>query len=211
MALITLGGRSRAAATAPRADRAVLVACLLLVSVATAGDAVTTREITFGGVEVLAVACAALLLSAGRLATVTVWAWVGQAACVAAGALSVETAALDALSTGVAAGLIGVVARSLGHRQAHGDPVARAATAARPLPVAAATAEALRSRGLTRRECEVVALALSGFSADQIGTRLFIGRRTVETHLGRAYSKFGVHSRAGLAEELFAAEAVSAR
>ena len=72
------------------------------------------------------------------------------------------------------------------------------------------TATALRARGLTARECEVVALALWGFTADQIGRHLFIGRRTVETHLGRAYSKFGVHSRAELAEEVFTAASLPA-
>lgn len=48
---------------------------------------------------------------------------------------------------------------------------------------------------LTRRESEVVHLAIAGESAAAIGRRLFISERTVETHLGNAYAKLGVDSR----------------
>jgi DNA-binding CsgD family transcriptional regulator len=52
---------------------------------------------------------------------------------------------------------------------------------------------------LTRREREVVSLAAEGCSTRQIGQRLFIGERTVETHLANAYAKLGVSSRVELA------------
>jgi pimeloyl-ACP methyl ester carboxylesterase/DNA-binding CsgD family transcriptional regulator len=48
---------------------------------------------------------------------------------------------------------------------------------------------------LTRRESEVVRLALAGDSASAIARRLFISERTVESHLGSAYMKLGVRSR----------------
>lgn len=51
---------------------------------------------------------------------------------------------------------------------------------------------------LTQREREVVHLALDGLQARTIGERLFIGRRTVETHLANAYAKLGVSSRVEL-------------
>jgi DNA-binding CsgD family transcriptional regulator len=54
------------------------------------------------------------------------------------------------------------------------------------------------SQLLTRREREVVVLAVQGFTARQIGAQLFIGERTVETHLANAYGKLGIHSRAEL-------------
>jgi DNA-binding CsgD family transcriptional regulator len=52
---------------------------------------------------------------------------------------------------------------------------------------------------LTKREREVVGLAAEGCSTRQIGQRLFIGERTVETHLANAYAKLGVSSRVELA------------
>lgn len=52
---------------------------------------------------------------------------------------------------------------------------------------------------LTPREREVAALAAEGLTAREIGERLFIGERTVETHLARVYPKLGVASKLELA------------
>jgi DNA-binding CsgD family transcriptional regulator len=51
---------------------------------------------------------------------------------------------------------------------------------------------------LTRREREVVRLAATGHSAKEIARLLYIGERTVESHLLRAYAKLGVNSRVEL-------------
>ena len=48
---------------------------------------------------------------------------------------------------------------------------------------------------LSRREMEVVRLALQGESASQIARHLFLSERTIETHLGHAYTKLGISSR----------------
>jgi DNA-binding CsgD family transcriptional regulator len=57
-------------------------------------------------------------------------------------------------------------------------------------------AAAVRGPGsLTPRELEVARLAAAGYSAREIGERLFIGERTVEGHLARAYAKLGVASK----------------
>jgi len=48
---------------------------------------------------------------------------------------------------------------------------------------------------LSRRQREVIRLALHGMSTAQIADDLKIGERTVETHLANAYRKLGVSSR----------------
>jgi DNA-binding CsgD family transcriptional regulator len=50
-------------------------------------------------------------------------------------------------------------------------------------------------RSLTRRELEVARLAAEGYTAAEIGRRLNIGGRTVESHVASAYSKLGINSR----------------
>jgi DNA-binding NarL/FixJ family response regulator len=47
---------------------------------------------------------------------------------------------------------------------------------------------------LTKREREVFELLIRGHSNDEIATRLFIARRTVETHRQRIMNKLSVHS-----------------
>jgi class 3 adenylate cyclase/DNA-binding CsgD family transcriptional regulator len=51
---------------------------------------------------------------------------------------------------------------------------------------------------LTKREREVARLAIEGRTAKEIAAALFIGERTVETHLAGAYAKLGVSSRVEL-------------
>jgi DNA-binding CsgD family transcriptional regulator/class 3 adenylate cyclase len=51
---------------------------------------------------------------------------------------------------------------------------------------------------LTRREHEVARLAAEGCSAKEMAERLFIGERTVETHLANVYAKLGVASKVEL-------------
>jgi DNA-binding CsgD family transcriptional regulator len=53
---------------------------------------------------------------------------------------------------------------------------------------------------LTNRERQAARLAAQGLTARQIGERLFIGERTVESHLARAYAKLGARSKADLVE-----------
>jgi DNA-binding CsgD family transcriptional regulator len=50
-------------------------------------------------------------------------------------------------------------------------------------------------RSLTRRELEVARLAAEGYTAAEMGHRLNIGNRTVESHLASVYSKLRISSR----------------
>lgn len=54
-------------------------------------------------------------------------------------------------------------------------------------------------KSLSPKEREVVVLVAEGLSNPEIGTRLFISRRTVETHLSHVFRKLGVSNRAQLA------------
>jgi DNA-binding CsgD family transcriptional regulator len=55
---------------------------------------------------------------------------------------------------------------------------------------------------LTGREREVALLAAGGLSSRQIGDRLHLSTRTVDTHLARVYRKLGITSRTELAPAL---------
>ena len=55
---------------------------------------------------------------------------------------------------------------------------------------------------LTPMELSVSALAAQGFTNPEIGSRLYISRRTVETHLSHVYTKLGFTSRSQLAAEV---------
>ena len=48
---------------------------------------------------------------------------------------------------------------------------------------------------LSAREIEVLEQAARGFTVGQIARRMALSPRTVETHLGNAYRKLGVHNR----------------
>lgn len=56
----------------------------------------------------------------------------------------------------------------------------------------------LGPEALTARERQVVRLAAEGKTHREIGEKLFIGQRTVETHLANAYAKLGIESKVDL-------------
>ncbi len=59
----------------------------------------------------------------------------------------------------------------------------------------AGTVKGSELAGLTKRELEVARLAVQAYTAAEIGTRLHIGERTVETHLTNIYTKLRIGSR----------------
>jgi len=50
--------------------------------------------------------------------------------------------------------------------------------------------------GLTPRELDVLRLLTQGLSDKEIGEALFIGTRTVQTHVANLFAKLGVNARA---------------
>lgn len=73
-----------------------------------------------------------------------------------------------------------------------------AAAAITPVAPAVGDAEVIAAAGLTRREREVLDLALAGTSAKDIAASLFISERTAESHLANIYRKLHVRSRVEL-------------
>ena len=62
--------------------------------------------------------------------------------------------------------------------------------------------ESANSRSLTRREREIVDLAITGLNNAQIADTLFVVEQTVKNHLHAIFSKTGVPNRLGLSEWL---------
>ena len=57
-------------------------------------------------------------------------------------------------------------------------------------------------QSMTSTELAVCAWSPEGLSNPQIGGRLFMSRRTVQTHLAHVFAKLGISSRAQLAAEV---------
>lgn len=93
-------------------------------------------------------------------------------------------------------------ARELAHRAA-AEPLAERArlellaAGGRPRRLALSGADAL-----TVSERRVAELAASGYSNPEIAQRLFVGTKTVETHLSHVFRKLGVGSRTDLSDAL---------
>jgi DNA-binding CsgD family transcriptional regulator len=66
----------------------------------------------------------------------------------------------------------------------------------------AQTDRALASRGLTSREIDVARFLAAGNTNAEIAAILFLSVRTVEHHRSNLFRKLGVHSRAGLVQEI---------
>ena len=98
-----------------------------------------------------------------------------------------------------AAGMCDLLARayrSLGDEASEAAEAAQAeATYVRLGAHRPARADATAPDGLSRRECEVLALVAEGRSNREIGETLFISDRTVGRHLTNIFHKIGVTSR----------------
>jgi DNA-binding NarL/FixJ family response regulator len=66
-------------------------------------------------------------------------------------------------------------------------------------PAARSATIAVNSGPLGKREAEVARLVADGLTNRQIGTRLFISERTVDSHVRSILNKLGVNSRAQIA------------
>jgi DNA-binding CsgD family transcriptional regulator len=83
--------------------------------------------------------------------------------------------------------------RALPFTDARADAMALATSILEPPPPRPGDAS---SFGLTARELDVLRLLVKGHSDRQIGEALFIGARTVQTHVANVFAKLGVKARA---------------
>jgi DNA-binding NarL/FixJ family response regulator len=85
----------------------------------------------------------------------------------------------------------------------HAGPVARKTAAARNAAVAGGNAGAGL---LAKREADVARLVAEGLTNKQIGARLFISERTVDSHVRSIMNKLGANSRAQVAAWMASAD-----
>ena len=134
---------------------------------------------------------------------------VGAAAALLADAVARHEQAADAFGHARALLALGVVRRRQRHKRDAREAIAAALDGFERLGAATwierARAELgriggrTREEGLTAAERRVAVLAAEGRTNREVAAALFLGERTVETHLSHAYAKLGVRSRAELA------------
>jgi len=96
-----------------------------------------------------------------------------------------EASFASAIARGKAMGLADLIAFA---RDQKAGSKAKASEAARP-----------PSTALTKRELEIARLIAEGLTAPQVGGKLFISERTVDSHVTNMLNKLGFNSRIQLA------------
>ena len=79
------------------------------------------------------------------------------------------------------------------------ESVSDVVRALRGLTAPAAAGEAAKDFGLTRRELEIVAMIIAGYSNPDIAQRCSISEQTVKHHVSNIFNKLGVSNRLELA------------
>ena len=166
-----------------------LAACGSALGLLFGAELVLPHDVTTGTAILIPVVLIALRL--GRRATVAVVgiAIVTRAVSAALGDISAALAIFEGVSYAVAATVGAICRREFGAEAGQPHHTTQLADLQNDLPTPAAFLT------LTERERQVICLAQRGLTAAQIGERLFIGRRTVESHLESAYLKVGVRSK----------------
>lgn len=97
--------------------------------------------------------------------------------------------AAEALAFFERTGLGGLAAHARSVMRMAGVPVPRRGRGTAEVP------DALKALGVTSRELDVLRLVALGLSNDEIGARLYLSPRTVETHVTSLLRKTGTHTR----------------
>jgi DNA-binding CsgD family transcriptional regulator len=164
-------------------DLAVAVGCVLLLSVIFVAEILTPGAIVVAAFALIPLVVAMWMLS-GRFAVLVLVAT--ALLFVAAGVIEAENRlTLLLIAIPILAG--GIMVRLYAASMPPAPAVSPAAPDTRQ-PVAE----------LTRRELEVARLAANAYTAAEIGHRLHIGERTVESHIASTYLKLRIASRSEL-------------
>lgn len=100
------------------------------------------------------------------------------------------------LAEGVMISFMGAVVRAAIKVALRSEPGDTAEHISRPHAAHRPPVGPLSVERLTRRECEVLQLAATGRSVDELAGELRVSTNTVKTHLAHVYDKLGAHSRA---------------
>jgi DNA-binding CsgD family transcriptional regulator len=169
--------------------------CIVLLGVVLVAE-ILTPHVVVGAFALLPLLAALWVLSGRPAAVVAIVAIVFFGT-----AIAVESAnRMTVILLGVAVFVTALIGRlyatrlaSLLSSRAHMRPTIK--NWGTPAPIEGMDRSSYGLRSLTRRELEVARLAAEGYTAIEIGRRLNIGTRTVESHIAGAYSKLGISSR----------------
>ena len=157
---------------------------------------ILTPDVVVGAFAILPILAALWVLSSRMAALVAIVATLFFGAAVALETVNRMTVILLGVAvfgTAVIGRLYATGLASLLSSRRHMRPIIKSRVTPATLGGMDRTSHGLRS--LTRRELEVARLAAEGYKAAEIGRRLNIGDRTVESHLASAYSKLRISSR----------------
>lgn len=187
---VSLGGAAK-----PIAAPLVVAAIALLFVLELAAP----RDLTLGTIVIVPVLVSCFVLNRRWAVAIAGLAVLTRVVVAMVGDTTIGLAALESTS------YIGCAVITLAHARPKQSAPARRTIAdvvtARPEP--SFSAQVVEAPGLTDRERQVLLMAIQGLTAKQIGERLFIGRRTVETHLARARDKLGVRTKRELIAQTY--------
>ena len=169
--------------------------CIILLGAVFIAE-ILTPDVVVGAFAILPIIAALWVLSSRLAALVAIVATLFFGAAVAletANRMTVILLGVAVFGTAVIGRLYATGLASLLSSRRHIRPIIKSRVTPATLGGIDRTSHGLRS--LTRRELEVARLAAEGYTAAEIGRRLNIGDRTVESHLASAYSKLRISSR----------------
>jgi DNA-binding CsgD family transcriptional regulator len=139
----------------------------------------------------------ALLFGSGPGTTALV---AGAVVCTAASVITVERVfdthhAYVQVLTFLVAGTAFILRVTTVARSRRRPPDATTATPTATTATPAATSVLLGPESLTARECQVLRLAATGVSVEEMARQLFVSQNTIKTHLTHIYAKLGVRGR----------------